>query len=269
MSGVAAGFGGVTLAYRGRRVRRSSTTLAPEAGHGTGDFKAAMDSPAGRLWRRSAGWRRWTNVRLMAQPPKADTTVKGQWGLTAGTMGARSANLPVTAVSYVPRTLFDRLSEGRTFRVATHGGHRAEMAADFVQYGVGAIPPIGPDAPLELVDRRLLLHGWRPRGARGGYWDRAGSVAAKSQLGARAACRTCLAIGAAARSCLAWRPECWAADRTRTRAPSRPGVGRRAWPRVVRTPSCTKRRTPRSRSRRRLPRRHFEARPPTAPRRCG
>jgi Ala-tRNA(Pro) deacylase len=32
----------------------------------------------------------------------------------------------------------------------------AEMAADFAQYDVGAIPPIGPDTPLELVDLRLL-----------------------------------------------------------------------------------------------------------------
>lgn len=32
----------------------------------------------------------------------------------------------------------------------------ADMAADFSQYEVGAIPPIGPDTPLELVDVRLL-----------------------------------------------------------------------------------------------------------------
>ena len=32
----------------------------------------------------------------------------------------------------------------------------ADMAADFSQYEVGAIPPIGPDTPLELVDLRLL-----------------------------------------------------------------------------------------------------------------
>lgn len=31
-----------------------------------------------------------------------------------------------------------------------------DMAADFSQYEVGAIPPIGPDTPLELVDLRLL-----------------------------------------------------------------------------------------------------------------
>jgi Cys-tRNA(Pro)/Cys-tRNA(Cys) deacylase len=32
----------------------------------------------------------------------------------------------------------------------------ADMAADFSQYEVGAIPPIGPDTPLELLDVRLL-----------------------------------------------------------------------------------------------------------------
>jgi prolyl-tRNA editing enzyme YbaK/EbsC (Cys-tRNA(Pro) deacylase) len=32
----------------------------------------------------------------------------------------------------------------------------ADTAADFSQYEVGAIPPIGPDTPLELVDLRLL-----------------------------------------------------------------------------------------------------------------
>ena len=31
-----------------------------------------------------------------------------------------------------------------------------DMAADFCKYEVGAIPPIGPDTPLELVDLRLL-----------------------------------------------------------------------------------------------------------------
>ena len=32
----------------------------------------------------------------------------------------------------------------------------ADVAADFSQYEVGAIPPIGPDTPLELADLRLL-----------------------------------------------------------------------------------------------------------------
>jgi prolyl-tRNA editing enzyme YbaK/EbsC (Cys-tRNA(Pro) deacylase) len=35
----------------------------------------------------------------------------------------------------------------------------ADMAADFAQYEVGAIPPIGPDTPVELVDLRLLDYG--------------------------------------------------------------------------------------------------------------
>ena len=32
----------------------------------------------------------------------------------------------------------------------------ADMAADFPTYDVGAIPPIGPDTPAELIDPRLL-----------------------------------------------------------------------------------------------------------------
>ena len=35
----------------------------------------------------------------------------------------------------------------------------ADMAADFSQHDVGAIPPMGPDTPPELVDVRLLDHG--------------------------------------------------------------------------------------------------------------
>lgn len=35
----------------------------------------------------------------------------------------------------------------------------ADMEAHFIQYEVGAIPPIGPDTPLELVDLRLLDYG--------------------------------------------------------------------------------------------------------------
>lgn len=35
----------------------------------------------------------------------------------------------------------------------------AEMAADFSQYELRAIPPIGPDTPLGLVDVRLLDYG--------------------------------------------------------------------------------------------------------------
>jgi Ala-tRNA(Pro) deacylase len=32
----------------------------------------------------------------------------------------------------------------------------ADMAADFPAYAVGAIPPLGPDTPAELIDVRLL-----------------------------------------------------------------------------------------------------------------
>jgi prolyl-tRNA editing enzyme YbaK/EbsC (Cys-tRNA(Pro) deacylase) len=35
----------------------------------------------------------------------------------------------------------------------------ADIAADFSQYELGAIPPIGPDTPLEPVDLRLLDYG--------------------------------------------------------------------------------------------------------------
>jgi Ala-tRNA(Pro) deacylase len=35
----------------------------------------------------------------------------------------------------------------------------ADMAADFPAYEVGAIPPLGPDTPAELVDLRLLDYG--------------------------------------------------------------------------------------------------------------
>ena len=34
----------------------------------------------------------------------------------------------------------------------------ADMAADFPDYEVGAIPPIGPDTPAELFDTRLLVY---------------------------------------------------------------------------------------------------------------
>ena len=35
----------------------------------------------------------------------------------------------------------------------------ADMAADFPIYEVGAIPPVGPDTPAEVVDLRLLDYG--------------------------------------------------------------------------------------------------------------
>src|SRR5438034_8173629 len=34
----------------------------------------------------------------------------------------------------------------------------ADMAADFPDYEVGAIPPIGPDTPAEVFDMRLLAY---------------------------------------------------------------------------------------------------------------
>jgi Ala-tRNA(Pro) deacylase len=34
----------------------------------------------------------------------------------------------------------------------------ADMAADFPDYDVGAIPPVGPDTPAELIDVRLLAY---------------------------------------------------------------------------------------------------------------
>ena len=35
----------------------------------------------------------------------------------------------------------------------------ADMAADFPAYEIGAIPPLGPDTPVELIDPRLLDFG--------------------------------------------------------------------------------------------------------------
>jgi prolyl-tRNA editing enzyme YbaK/EbsC (Cys-tRNA(Pro) deacylase) len=35
----------------------------------------------------------------------------------------------------------------------------ADMAAEFAAYEVGAIPPIGPDTPAEVIDVRVLEHG--------------------------------------------------------------------------------------------------------------
>ena len=35
----------------------------------------------------------------------------------------------------------------------------ADMTADFPAYEVGAIPPLGPDTPAELIDLRLLAYG--------------------------------------------------------------------------------------------------------------
>jgi prolyl-tRNA editing enzyme YbaK/EbsC (Cys-tRNA(Pro) deacylase) len=34
-----------------------------------------------------------------------------------------------------------------------------DMAADFPEYAVGAVPPLGPRTPAELVDRRLTVYG--------------------------------------------------------------------------------------------------------------
>jgi prolyl-tRNA editing enzyme YbaK/EbsC (Cys-tRNA(Pro) deacylase) len=44
-------------------------------------------------------------------------------------------------------------------RHAVRFASEADMAADFPAYEVGAIPPIGPDTPAELVDLHLLDHG--------------------------------------------------------------------------------------------------------------
>src|SRR5947209_6951761 len=34
----------------------------------------------------------------------------------------------------------------------------ADMASDFAGYEVGALPPVGPDTPAELIDMRLLAY---------------------------------------------------------------------------------------------------------------
>jgi Ala-tRNA(Pro) deacylase len=51
-------------------------------------------------------------------------------------------------------------------RVELRFATEADMAADFSQYEVGAIPPIGPDTPLELVRRAPA--GLRARAVSGG-----------------------------------------------------------------------------------------------------
>jgi prolyl-tRNA editing enzyme YbaK/EbsC (Cys-tRNA(Pro) deacylase) len=54
-----------------------------------------------------------------------------------------------------PQKAADALDLSRNqVRLATE----SDMAADFSSYAVGAIPPVGPDAPAELFDRRLLEH---------------------------------------------------------------------------------------------------------------
>jgi Ala-tRNA(Pro) deacylase len=40
-----------------------------------------------------------------------------------------------------------------------HLASEAEIAADFPEYDVGAVPPLGPRTPPELLDRRLLDYG--------------------------------------------------------------------------------------------------------------
>lgn len=39
-----------------------------------------------------------------------------------------------------------------------HLATEADMAADFSAYEIGAIPPVGPDTPTELIDMRLLSY---------------------------------------------------------------------------------------------------------------
>jgi Ala-tRNA(Pro) deacylase len=90
------------------------------------------------------------------------------------TAEARAANLPAeqTAKTVVLRTpagcrlaivpASERLDLHKVCDVLELGrqdvrlASEAEMASDFPEYDVGAIPPIGPRTPAELFDRRLL-----------------------------------------------------------------------------------------------------------------
>jgi Ala-tRNA(Pro) deacylase len=90
---------------------------------------------------------------------------------------ARAAHLPAeqTAKTVVLRTpgryrfavirASDRLDLHKAAEALGIGRHElrfaseADMAADFPAYEVGAIPPIGPDTPAELVDVGLLDYG--------------------------------------------------------------------------------------------------------------
>jgi prolyl-tRNA editing enzyme YbaK/EbsC (Cys-tRNA(Pro) deacylase) len=87
---------------------------------------------------------------------------------------ARATNLPAeqTAKTVVLRTpggyrfavipASDRLDVHKACAALELGRHELrlatepEMAADFPEYEVGAIPPFGPRTPAELIDRRLL-----------------------------------------------------------------------------------------------------------------
>jgi prolyl-tRNA editing enzyme YbaK/EbsC (Cys-tRNA(Pro) deacylase) len=67
----------------------------------------------------------------------------------------------------------------------------ADMATEFPAYEVGAVPPIGPDTPVELIDPRLLDYGQvlcpagdhvhslliDPRRHRSGHWGAGGRPA--------------------------------------------------------------------------------------------
>jgi Ala-tRNA(Pro) deacylase len=89
---------------------------------------------------------------------------------------ARAAHLPAeqTAKTVVLRApggyrfaviaASDRLELSKAAAALELGRHRlrlateAEIAAAFPDYEVGAIPPIGPDTPAELIDVRLLTY---------------------------------------------------------------------------------------------------------------
>ena len=90
---------------------------------------------------------------------------------------ARAVNLPAeqTAKTVVLRTpggyrfavicASDRLDLHKAAAALGVGRHQlrfaseADMTTSFPAYEVGAIPPIGPDTPAELIDLRLLDYG--------------------------------------------------------------------------------------------------------------
>jgi len=89
---------------------------------------------------------------------------------------ARAAHLPAeqmakTVVLHTPAgytfaviPASDMLDLSKTASALDVGRHElrlateADMAADFPDYEVGAIPPLGPDTPAEIFDMRLLAY---------------------------------------------------------------------------------------------------------------
>jgi Ala-tRNA(Pro) deacylase len=70
---------------------------------------------------------------------------------------AQVARLPAEQTA---KTVLLHTSEGYRLAVIPASDRLdEEMASDFPAYEVGAMPPVGPDTPTELIDMRLLAFG--------------------------------------------------------------------------------------------------------------